>query len=115
MSTCRRVRRSSVTELALEFLLEAELERHEGVAVALGTLDGQPIAGVGDLEPMLITQAAAKKLRGELEDPVVASFAGSAFRMSVLDLPEGIPVLVTSVGANGLSRDVEGGVLRILS
>ncbi|NUP08100.1 MAG: hypothetical protein HOW73_18795 [Polyangiaceae bacterium] len=115
MLSCRRVNRSEVPSIALELLLQAELERNRGVAVALGTLDGQPLAGVGDIEPMRITRAAAKKLRGETDDPFVSAFAGTSFSMSVVDLPEGIPVLVTAVGAPGLSTYVERGVVRILS
>jgi len=115
MQACRRVRRSSVPTLALELLLEAELERHRGLAVALGTLDGQPLAGVGDVEPSRITAAAAQKLAGSHDHPLVASFSAHSFRMSVVQLPEGANVLVTAVGVSDLSRDVEAGVARILS
>lgn len=110
----RRVRRSSVTSLALEFLLEAELERSAAVAVALGTFDGMALAGVGDLPIMKITETAALKLRGE-SGAAVAAFGGQDFRMSVIELPGDVPVLLTSVGAPSMSREVESGVVRILS
>jgi len=115
MQLSRRVRRSSVPSLALEFLLEAELERHGGMAIALGTLEGVPIAGVGDVEPSRIAAAAAAKLAGSAQHPLPAAFAAQSFRMSVVQLPEGQRVLITSVGSSGLSSNVESGVLRILS
>ncbi len=47
MQTCRRVRRSSVPQIALEMLLEAELERHDALAVTVGSMDGLLVAGAG--------------------------------------------------------------------
>lgn len=115
MLTCRRVRRSSVPSLALELLLDAERERNQAAAVALGTLDGQPLAGVGDIPIMRVTQAAACKLRGDVDDASVAALGNERFQMSVIDLPEGVPVLLTSLGTSTMSREVEAGIVRILA
>lgn len=115
MQPSRRLRRSSVPSLALEFLLDAELERHGAMAVAIGTLDGVPIAGVGDVEPSRIAAAAAAKLAGSTQHPLLAAFSAHAFRMSIVELPEGQRVLITSVGSAALSSSVERGVVRILS
>jgi hypothetical protein len=115
MFDCRRVRRSSVPTLALEFLLESELERSGAYAVALGTLDGRPLAGVGDVAAWRIMAAAVKRLEGEPEHPLVVAFNNQSFRMSVIELTGGRKVLLTSVGASDLSAEAESGVARILS
>lgn len=118
--SCRRVRRSSVTPVALELLLDAELGRmrashgHASLAVTLSTFDGKALAGVGDVAPARIAKVAARKLAG-VEDPLVASFRNEPFHMSVVDLPGGWSLLLTAVGARPPSREVEAGVRRILS
>lgn len=120
-ASCRRVRRSSITPVALELLLQAELERMRTQAelpsllsVTLGTLDGKALAGVGDVAPARIAKVAARKLAG-VEDPLVASFRSEPFHINVVELPGGWSVLLTSVGAKAPSREVEAGVRRILS
>jgi hypothetical protein len=115
MLECRRSRRSSVPSLALEFLLEAEIERTGAVAVAIGTLDGMPLFGTGDFELSRVTAAGAAKLAGFAEHPLLESFAGMPFGLSVVELSEGERVLVTSIGRATLSPEVESGVARILS
>lgn len=115
MLQCRRSRRSSVPSLALEFLLDAELERSGAQAVAIGTLDGMPLFGAGDVEVSRVTAAGAAKLAGFAEHPLLDSFGGVPFGLSVVELPEGERVLLTSVGRASLSREVERGVARILS
>ncbi len=115
MLQCRRNRRSSVTSLALEFLLDAELERSGAQAVAIGTLDGMPLSGSGDLDVWRVVAAGAAKLAGLSEHPLLASFGDVPFGLSVIELREGEQVLLTSVGQSTLSREVESGVARILS
>ena len=115
MLQCRRSRRSSVPSLALEFLLEAELERSGAQAVAIGTLDGLAVCGSGDLEVSHVAAAGAAKLAGYADHPLLASFGGVPFGLSVVELREGERVLLTSVGQPTLSREVESGVARILS
>jgi hypothetical protein len=78
-------------------------------------LDGRPLAGVGDVEAWRIVAAASKKIEGEVEHPLVAAFATSGFRMTVIELAGGRKVVVTAVGASSLSKAVESGVARILS
>lgn len=118
--SCRRVRRSSVTPVALELLLEAELQRmraahaNTSLAVTLGTFDGKALAGVGDVAPARIAKVAARKLAG-VEDALVASFRSEPFHISVVELPGGWSLLLTAVGAKTPSREVEAGVRRILS
>ncbi len=115
MLTCRRSRRSSVTSLALEFLLDAEVERSGARAVSVSTLDGMLLAGVGELSPDMVALAGAAKLAGLADHPVLSGFEGTPFGLSVVELPQGERLLLTSVGAPQVSRTVEAGALRILS
>lgn len=111
----RRSRRSSVPSLALEFLLEAELARGGAKALSIGTLDGLPLAGVGDVEPGNLAAAGALRLAGMGEHPVLGELAARCFCMSVVELPEGVKLLITSIDGSSLSPEVESGVVRILS
>lgn len=111
----RRTRRSSVPSLALEFLLEAEQERAGARALSIGTLDGLPLAGVGDVDAASLAAAGAMRLAGMYEHTELGELASRCFCMSVVELPEGIKLLITSLDGVPLSTAVESGVVRILS
>ena len=115
MQTCRRVRRSSVPQIALEMLLEAELDRHDALAVTVGSMDGLLVAGAGRLNHEHVAAIASMRLSGYMDNSWTGPLARAAFRMSVVKLPDGMELVVTSVGARTLSPEVEAGVRRILS
>ena len=101
--------------LALEYLLEAEQARSGASAMSVGTMDGLPIVGIGDVDPNELSAAGALKVAGLGEHAVLGALLDRVFRMSVVALPEGQNVLVTALGGDGLSPEVESGVVRILS
>jgi hypothetical protein len=115
MEPCRRVCRSSVKSLALEFLLSAEQERSGASCLAVSTLEGLSVSGVGDLEPAVAAAVSALRMEGVLGHPLLASLSDRAFAMSVVELSDGQRVLVTKVDGGPVSRELEQAVVRILS
>ncbi|MFO0555565.1 MAG: hypothetical protein U0271_44720 [Polyangiaceae bacterium] len=113
MEACRRMCRSSVPSLALEFLLEAELDRSGATSVALGTLGGKPIASVGAHDGERLLAASTARLEGVPDHVNARPFASESFSISVVELGRE-QLLLASVGGAELSTLVEAGVRRIL-
>jgi hypothetical protein len=91
----RRRHRSKDPIQALSLYLLSERQRRGAAAIAVATLDGEPVAGVGSIEAGRVASAAWLKLKGLGTEDLIGALATAPFSIAVVP---GAPLMLASVG-----------------
>lgn len=106
----RRRHRSDDPIQALSLYLISERQRRGASAIAVATLDGEAVAGVGAIDASRVASAAWLKMKGLGTEELIGPLATAPFSIAVVP---GAPLMLASVGgADRPQADVD--VARIL-
>lgn len=110
MKNDRRLHRSADPIQALSLYLLSERVRRGATAIAVATLDGDAVAGVGAIGADRVASAAWLKLKGLGTEELIGTLAGAPFSVEVV---RGASLMVACVGGRGRPQ-AQADVARIL-
>lgn len=111
MTNDRRLHRSADPIQALSLYLLSERVRRGATAIAVATLDGDAVAGVGAIGADRVASAAWLKLKGLGTEELIGTLANAPFSVEVVP---GASLMVASVGGKGRPQ-AQADVARILA